>query len=359
MDVLRAGVIGVGNTVGVARRHVGSYKSSDQTKMTAIYDVVKERAEKYAGDFQLDPSVVCSSLDEFFSKVDVLSICTPNDTHAKLAKLAVDNNKHFICEKPVTLDHKEAEDLLNYIKNHKNKVVSLIGFNYRDIPAMRYAKSIIDSGKIGRVYTCVQQLGGSRIADPEGVLREWRMDVKQSGTGALADFGSHLLDLADFLLTETNGKIKQVQGFKNTFINERNKIGGGGKDPVTNEDCTVFNAITENGALLSFHTSRIGMTQETLQIIAEGGIISFNSKSEGKLGLQLKEKNGRYSSPMEFVDVPEEFQKGSGGNGLVQELVRGIREGKTTERDIKQGVYIQYLLDKINESMDKGTTISV
>ncbi|MCL2832164.1 MAG: Gfo/Idh/MocA family oxidoreductase [Treponema sp.] len=359
MDTLKVGVVGLGYTVGVAKRHIAAYKATEGVKITALYDIIDGRAADYAQKSSLDPSVVCSSLEQLFERVDALSITVPNYMHGDIVKKAVDHNKHFICEKPMALTHKEAQDIYNYVKNHKNKVVSLIGFNYRDIPAMRYAKSIIDSGKIGKVYTCVQQLGGSRIADPQGVMREWRMDLKQSGTGALADFGCHILDLSDFLLSGTNGKIKQVQGFKNTFIKERNRIGGGGRDPVTNEDCTVFNAITESGTLLSFHTSRIGMTNESLQIIAEGGMLVFNSGTEGKLGIQLKDKNGRYTGPMAFEDVPAEFQEGKNGKGLVLELLKCIREGAKPERDLEQGVYIQYLLDKINESMEKGTTLTI
>ncbi|MCL2477939.1 MAG: Gfo/Idh/MocA family oxidoreductase [Treponema sp.] len=358
MNELRVGVIGLGYTVGVARRHISAYKATEGVKITALYDIINGRAAKYAEENQLDPSVACSNTEEFFSRVDALSITVPNNVHAGIVKMAVDHNRHFICEKPIALNHNEALDIFNYVKNHRNRVVSLIGFNYRDIPAMRYAKSIISSGRIGRVYTCVQQLGGSRIADPQNVMREWRMDVKQSGTGALADFGSHLLDLADFLLSETNGKITQVQGYKNTFIAERNRLGGGGKDPVTNEDCTVFNAVTEGGALLSFHTSRIGMTGETMQIIGEGGILFYNSENEGRLGVQLKEKNGRYTTAMVFEEIPAEFQEGKNGKGLVLELLKCIK-GAAPERDLKQGVYIQYLLDKINESMEKGVSLNV
>lgn len=359
MKEIRVGVIGLGYTVGVARRHISAYKAVEGIKITALYDIAEGRAAKYAEEQHLDPSLACSNLEEFFDRVDALSITVPNYKHAEIAKQAVDHNRHFICEKPMALNYKEALDLYNYIENHGNRVVSLIGFNYRDIPAVRYIKSIIDSGKIGGVYTCSQQLGGSRIADPQGVMREWRMDITQSGTGALADFGCHLLDLSDFLLSGTSGKIKQVQGFKNTFIHERNRIGGGGKDPVTNEDCTVFNAVTEGGTLLTFHTSRIGIPNETLQITAEGGMILYNTMNEGKLGIQLKDKNGKYTGPMVFENVPEEYQKGKEGRGLVHEFKKCINEGTAPERDLKQGVYIQYLLEKINEAMEKGVTLAV
>jgi predicted dehydrogenase len=344
----------------VARAHVSAYQACPDAEITAYYDIVPGRVEQFKKAHNIEGGKICTSLADFLNEVDALSICVPNNRHLEVAKAAVDANKHFICEKPLSVSYSEGKKMVDYVRGHKNKVIAMVGFNYRDIPAIRYMKQLIKEGKVGRIYSCVQQLGGSRIADPQKVKREWRMDREQSGPGALPDFGSHMLDLADYLVAEENGKIAQVQCFKNTFITERPAIEGSGVEPVTNDDSAVFTAVTEKGSLLSFLSCRIGMPFETLQIIAGGGMLFFNAMERKKIGLQFKDKNGGYSGPMENREIPEEHFGREGHKGLVMDFIQAIQNGKSSgDRDIERGLYIQSLLDKIDEAGDKGGKVSV
>jgi predicted dehydrogenase len=359
MKKIRIGIIGTGYTIGIAKSHVKAYQGLDDAELAAFYDIVPGRAEQFVKDNDISSGRVCASLPELLNAVDAVSICVPNSRHFPVAKAAVDAGKHFICEKPLSTSYAEAKKFADYAGGHANKVVALVGFNYRDIPAVRYMKRLIDEGKIGRVYSCVQQLGGSRIADPVKVKREWRMDREQSGAGALPDFGSHMLDLADYLLSEKNGKIQKVQGFVNTFIAERPAVDGGGVMPVTNDDGAVFSAVTEKGSLCSFYACRLGLPFQTLQITGEGGMLYFNGREEKKLGVQLKDKNGGYAGPLEFRDVPDELCGREGHRGLVLDFIGAIKNGGGGGRDLERGLYIQYLLEKIGEAAESGGTVSV
>ncbi|MDR3193113.1 MAG: Gfo/Idh/MocA family oxidoreductase [Treponema sp.] len=359
MGKIKIGIVGTGYTVGVARSHVRAYQGLEEAEITAFYDIVPGRAEQFVKDNNISCGTVCASLSELFDKTDALSICVPNNRHFDVARAAVDAGKHFICEKPLSTSYAEGKKFVDYLREHANKVIALVGFNYRDIPAIRYMKRLIDQGKIGRVYSCVQQLGGSRIADPVKVKREWRMDQEQSGAGALPDFGSHMLDLADYLLAEENGKIRKVQGFKNTFITERPAVEGPGLMPVSNDDCAVFNAVTEKGSLCSFYACRIGMPFQTLQITGQGGMLRFNSRENKKLGVQLKDKKGGYAGSLEFLDIPGEFFGREGHRGLAADFINAIKNGGAAGRDIHRGLYIQYLLDKINEAAESGGVVAV
>ena len=359
MKKIKIGIIGTGFTIGVAKGHISAYKACPEAEITAFYDVLPERAEKYKKDLNMEKVKICSSLAEFFNEVDALSICVPNNKHFETAKAAVDANRHFICEKPLSINYTEGKRLVDYVRGHSNKVIAMVGFNYRDIPAIRYMKHLVDDGKIGRIYSCIQQLGGSRIADPANVKREWRMDKEQSGAGSLLDFGSHMLDLADYLLAEKNGRIVQVQCLKNTFITERFSIEGGGSLPVTNDDCAVFTGITEKGTLCSFHSCRIGMPFQSLQITGEGGILLFNSAEPEKIGMQLKEKSGGYTGPLEYKEIPEEFFGREGHKGLIMDFLKAIQGDACADREIERGLFIQNLLDKIGEASVTGGKISV
>jgi predicted dehydrogenase len=359
MNKLRIGIVGMGYTIGIAKSHINAYQGLAEAEITAFYDVIPGRAEQFAADNNISGGAVCASLPELLEKCDALSICVPNNRHFEVARAAVDAGKHFICEKPLSISYAEGKKFVDYIRGHANKVTALVGFNYRDIPAIRYMKRLIDEGKIGRVYSCVQQLGGSRIADPVKVKREWRMDKEQSGAGALPDFGSHMLDLADYLLAEENGKIQKVQGFKNTFITDRPALEGTGFMPVTNDDCAIFNALTGKGSLCSFYACRIGMPFQTLQITGEGGMLYFNSQDDKKLGVQLKDKKGGYAGPLEFRDIPGEFFGSGGHRGLVMDFIDAIKNGGSAGRGIDRGLYIQYLLEKINEAAESSKGVAV
>jgi len=359
MARIKIGIVGTGYTVGIAKTHINAYKEIDDAEIKAVYDIVPERAEKYIKEHNIHTAAVCNSLNELLGKIDALSICTPNNKHIEIAKAALDNGKHFICEKPLSNSYEDGKRFLEYMKNHPNKVVAMIGFHLRDIPKIRYIKHIINEGKIGRIYSIVQQTGGSRIADPVNVKREWRMDMEQSGAGAIPDFGSHLLDLANFLLSDDNGKICKVQCMKNTFIKERQAENGAGNLPVTNEDTAVFNAVTDKGTLCAFYVNRIGIPFESLQITGEGGMIYSSGRDPENLSIQLKDKNGGYSSPPETPVLPQEFTGREGHLGLISEFINAIKSGEPVSRGIDHGFYIQYLLEKINEAALTKNTVSV
>ena len=278
VDRIKVGIIGTGYTVGIAKAHVEAYKNNHRVEIAGLYDIVPGRAAEWAEKNSLEGVRICSSLEELFSLVDAVSICTPNHTHVDLTIKAIEAGKHVLCEKPLSTSFEEAKKATECLKQHPD-IVAMIGFNYRDTPAIKYIKQIIDEGKLGTIYTYRHELGGNRIANPKDVKLEWRMQEQLSGTGALADFGSHMLDLADYLLSSSHGKFVEVGAMVNTFIKERTVIDGEQKGIVTNDDCAVFNAIMESGTLLSFVSSRLGVPSAILEIVGEGGMLIYNGRS--------------------------------------------------------------------------------
>jgi predicted dehydrogenase len=117
--------------------------------------------------------------------------------------------------------------------------------------------------------------------------------------------------------------------------------------------------MTSGGTLLSFHASRIGMTFETLQIIGDGGMLYFSGKDPAKLGVQLKDKNGGYTSPYEYKDVPTEFCGREGHIGLVTDFVAAITRGAPSERTVERGLYVQHIIETVVKSAEQGKTLVV
>ncbi|SHE51599.1 Gfo/Idh/MocA family protein [Alkalibacter saccharofermentans] len=359
MEKVKVGIVGTGYTIGIALPHVMAYKDNPNVEMVALYDEVKGKAKKWAKDNKIEDVIICESYDELLESVDAISICTPNNTHAELSLKALENGVHVLCEKPISTDSVEAKKMVEAAEKYP-ELVNMTGFCYRGIPAIKYMKSIIDEGKIGKIYACNHQLGGGRIAGKENVMLEWRMRKETSGTGALADFGSHMLDLTDYLLSDTEGKISEVTSLINTCIKERNVIGGKGKAPVTNDDTAAFAVKLKEGAVSTFLSSRVGLSAHNWEIIGEGGIlIYFGDDNKIKMLLKDKDESFAFDKSPEIIDVPEEFKVKSRFHEQNDEFISNVMSGQKSKRDFKRGLYIQELLDTLAESTETGNAIKL
>lgn len=358
MNKLKVGIIGTGFSIGIAKRHVEAYQANERVELVAAYDIIPGRAAKWLEGKKVEGVTVCDTMEQLFDMVDAVSVCTPNNTHIDLTIKAIEAGKHVICEKPFALNCEEAEKAVEVGKAHP-EVVSMICFNYREIPAIKYMKKIIDEGKIGNVFTVRQKLGGARMSDPT-VKLEWRMQEQLSGTGALADFGCHMIDLVDYLLTETQGKMCEVSGSVSTFVKERTLVNDeNGKGLVTNDDSAVFFARSENGALYNFTASRASKPGHYFEISGEGGYLIYDSEvGEDKVEVWLKDKNGAYKKDDKaVVDVPAEMLGEENHKGLINAFVKAVLDGKVDNRNLDRGLYIQYLTDMIKKASDEKRTI--
>ncbi len=359
MEKVKVGIVGTGYTIGIALPHVMAYQKNPDAELVALYDEVEGRACQWAKDKKIEDVHICQTYEELLSMVDAVSICTPNDTHVSLSIQALEEGVHVLCEKPISTDAKSAEEMLESAKKHP-ELVNMTGFCYRGIPAIQYMKSIIDQGKIGKVFACSHQLGGGRIAGRDNVKREWRMNRDRSGSGALADFGSHMLDLTDYLLSPTEGKITQVTALTSTGIKERYAELSEDKLPVTNDDCAVFTAKLEKGVVSTFLSSRIGMSCHRWEIIGDGGILIYEGEDE-KVKVLLKEKGESFDfkKTPEVEEVPDEFKGRSRFEDEIDEFIDNILNKKQSSRDFQRGIYIQKILDKLDESAHEGISKSI
>ncbi|MCC7016203.1 MAG: Gfo/Idh/MocA family oxidoreductase [Rhodospirillales bacterium] len=181
-------------------------------------------------------------------EIDVVAIATPGNTHCEIAVAAARAGKHVICEKPLALDAAEAERMCRAAD--AAGVKHLVNFNYRRVPAVALAKQIIEDGRLGEIYYFRATYWQDWPLDPAFPFL-WRMDKAVAGAGSMADKGSHLVDLARFLV----GEFAEVAAATRTFVNER--PAGNGVRAVTTDDAAAFVARFENGALGLFGTSRM------------------------------------------------------------------------------------------------------
>ncbi|OYT28842.1 MAG: hypothetical protein B6U95_03315 [Thermofilum sp. ex4484_82] len=202
----------------------------------AVSDVVENLVKSASEKFNVKGYL---SYEEMLrdAEVDAVVICTPTFLHKDMIMLAAEYHKHILCEKPLTVTVKEAEEVLSKISN--SNVILQVGYMRRFDYAYQEAKKKINAGDIGRP---VAFIGIARDpAPPPG----WAADPKLSG-GIFLDMLSHDFDMARWLM---NSEIKRVYVEGGAFIYEEIKEKG-------DLDVVTINFRFENGAVGFIHGSR-------------------------------------------------------------------------------------------------------
>lgn len=203
----------------------------------------------------------------------------PNNLHAEPCIVAAEAGKHVFCEKPLARTAEEAKGMLDAVE--KANVKHMVAFNYRFVPAIVQAKKLIESGALGRIFHYRAVYLQEWIIDPN-FPRIWRLTKDVAGSGALGDLGSHIIDLARFLV----GEPTKVMGMTKTFVEERPSESGSGMEKVDVDD--AFTALLEfdNGAIGTVEASRFAQgrkNHEVLEINGEKGSIKFNLERMNEL----------------------------------------------------------------------------
>ena len=223
-------------------------------------------------------------------EIDIVAICAPTYLHKEMAIAAAEAGKHVFCEKPASMSYKDALEMAK--SADKAGVLHYLNHNYRRVPAVAFAKQLIDEGKIGDIYHFRGAYLQDWIMDPEFPFI-WQLQKEMAGGGPNFDLNSHSVDLARYLV----GEIAIVSAMLKTFVTERplpvsdsaGAFTGGGdksseKGKVTIDDAAFINAEFENGALGSFNTSRFAGGRKNYNVFEIYG-------SKGSLAFDLERLN--------------------------------------------------------------------
>ena len=138
--------------------------------------------------------------------IDLIDVCVPNVLHHDIVIAAAEAGKMVVCEKPLAMNAKEAEEMVAAVE--KAGVANMVSFNYRRVPAISLAKQIINEGRIGRPfhYRATYNQDYTISADvPQGGMALWRLDARVAGSGVTGDLLAHAIDTAEWL----NGPIQR------------------------------------------------------------------------------------------------------------------------------------------------------
>src|SRR6266700_5313279 len=193
--------------------------------------------------------------------IDLIDICTPNNTHAEIAIAAAQAGKMILCEKPLAMNGAEGKKMIEAVE--RAKVPNMVWYNYRRVPAVTLAKKLIDDGKLGKIFhyraKFLQDWTISKDL-PQGGTGLWRLDVAAAGSGVTGDLLAHCIDTALWL----NGGIDKVSAMTETFIKQRKHNLTGKLQEVGIDDACAFLARFGNGSLATFESTRYARGHKAL-----------------------------------------------------------------------------------------------
>ncbi|MCC5976358.1 MAG: Gfo/Idh/MocA family oxidoreductase [Rubellimicrobium sp.] len=257
-----------------------------------VVDVTEAMAEEARARFGFDEAATDWRAVVARPDIDVVDICTPNNVHAEIAIAAAEAGKHIICEKPLARTVDEARAMAEAVR--KAGVIHMVAFNYRRTPAVALARKYIEEGRIGTVLNFRGTYLQDWSADPDGPL-SWRFQKAVAGSGAVGDIGTHVVDLAHYLV----GPIAEVNAITRTIVPTRPLQSGGvdklgASEKKADAPRGAVDVDDEVTALLRFEGGAIGSLEATrnawgrnnfitLEIHGTRGSILFNYERRDEL----------------------------------------------------------------------------
>lgn len=197
--------------------------------------------------------------------IHIVNICTPNYLHKEQVIEALKAGKHVYCDKPLAMNAREAREIVDLAKSVGT--TCQMTFHNRFSPAVMRARQIADNGFLGEVVSFRAVYLHSGYLDPTRPIT-WRLQKEKSGGGALADLGSHAIDLLHHLI----GRFTRVQANLQTVVKQRPVAKGSSEmAPVDVDDLAVLQLELENGSIGTLEASRIATgTQDDLRFEVHG-----------------------------------------------------------------------------------------
>ena len=293
---LGVAVIGAGMA---GRAHAAGYRAASTiydaglpaVRLVAIADVNPDFAADAARRYGYQRAETSWQAVAEAPDVDVVSVVVANALHREIVEGLLAAGKHVLCEKPLAASIADAEAMAAAARASGRQAA--VGFTFRWSPAIAAIREQLRQGRVGRPLHFSGAYWCDYGCDP-GRPMSWRYKGG-AGSGALADIGSHLLDLAEFVC----GPVQSVAGaLLTTVISERPlplaaAVGHRAvpvsdvREPVENEDIATFTARFASGAAGTFSVSRVAFglpNSLTFQVFAERGAASFDLARAGELG---------------------------------------------------------------------------
>lgn len=334
---IRAGVIGL----GMGRHHVTAFKQAAGCQVTAVCDPDAKRLAQVVAEHQVAHTYASAEELIHGGQVDVVAIASPNFLHHPQTLVALEAGLHVICEKPLALNAKLAEEMVRAARQHKRKLA--VHFNHRMTAHARTIARYCRQGMLGEVYF-------SRIVwhRRRGIPSGWFLQKKTSGGGCLIDLGVHMLDSCLFALGHP--KVVSVVG---QTQNRFGAVDASGR-AMDVEDFVTAYLRTAGGAVIAMEISWASHHEHPEQMILaiygdKGGIVRRSEHYQDRpLEVTRREGDLLTTTRLDTLDP---------GLSVHQDFIEAIRQDREPLCSGEHGVEVMRIIDAIYESSRTGREV--
>ncbi len=381
MKTINFGIIGKGS---MGRTHSASlqmlkycYKDLPfEVKLHTLVTRNPETARKDADALGFENYAL--SVEEMLAnpEIDVVDICTPNNSHFEIIKQCVEAGKHILCEKPLAVSDNEAKEILMLTKDYP-KACGMV-FNNRHLPAILRAKDIVKQGRLGRVLTFRAKYLHASSTDPNKNAG-WKQNRDICGGGVLFDLGSHAIDLLNCVLGDNKEyAFESVCGMSQIAYETRR--GMDGSEWKTNADEAFYMmARLKNGACGTVEASKISVGANddlTLEIRGTDGALKFSLMDPnylefydntytgipfgGDKGFTRIECVNKYDMPNSvFPGMRAPIGWHRGHIHSMYAFCEAVCEGKTPSPSFADGAYVNKVMQGAYDSAKNGQWVKL
>lgn len=295
--------------------------------------------------------------EEFFSApLDLVDLCTPNMLHKEHAMAAIERGMAVYCEKPLARNLEEAADIAGAAEKHG--ALTHTAFVLRYLPAIRQIKALLKADELGEIFNFRAHMFHSSYLDANRPM-SWRLRHAESGGGAFADLGAHLVDMVLYLL----GAASSVRAEARTFISSRPVAKGDARrETVDVDDWMLCNLELQSGATGVIEVTRMasGAGEETtLEIFGSQGAVAFHITQPDAVRFHSL-KQGRWMQgsvqippsaderPLEKIYPSAKFSQGLMTNAHLAsayDFLQCIAEGKPSALNFRSALAVQEVLE--------------
>ncbi len=288
---------------------------SDYAEATCLVSGDQSKAEEIASENDIEAAL---TYEQFKSGTahdmyDAVYIATPNATHLDLVEAAAGHGKDVLCEKPMEISADRSEQMVSVCE--EAGVSLMIAYRVHFEPAVRWAKSLIDSGVVGDpvyVHGAMSQRLFEMISDDPS---QWRLNEDMSGGAALIDLGIYPLNTTRFLLGKDPVSVDGItRSPTETF--------------ATVDEHVLFSVEFEDGILGAYSASQNAIKSSHLHVTGTTGEIRLEPVFFGEIDVTIRD--GTRQSVVEFEEgnaIREEFDYFASRVLTDQEIVPDGRHG--------------------------------
>lgn len=354
--VYKIAIIGCG---GIANaKHMPSLAKLNNVEMVAFCDIIEERAAEAKEKYGTADAKVYTDYKEVLkdSSIDIVHVCTPNDSHAEITIASLESDKHVLCEKPMAKKAEDARRMVEVAKRTGKKLT--VGYNNRFRSDSRYLKRLCEDGTFGDIYFAKAHAIRRRAVPTWGVF----LDEEKQGGGSLIDIGTHSLDLTLWMMDNYEPHIVLGKAYHKLSSRENAANAWGPWDPekFTVEDSAFGMIVMKNGATIILESSwalnvTSGIEAKCTLCGTEGGAdmndgLSINGEKYGQL----------YEQKFELNAGGVDFYEGASENPPDVEMrmwIDAIDNDKTPIITPEQACVVSEILEAIYESSRTGKAI--